>query len=48
MVFTAVLAWMILGEPIEPYHLAGAGLIVVGVVLVTFLKPRAAAPTPAR
>ncbi len=45
MVFTAVLAWMILGEPIEAYHLAGAGLIVVGVVLVTFLTPKAAAPT---
>jgi drug/metabolite transporter (DMT)-like permease len=48
MVFTAVLAWLVLGEPIEPYHFAGAGLIVVGVVLVTFLKPKATAPTPSR
>ena len=43
MVFTAVLAWLVLGEPIEPYHFAGAALIVVGVVLVTFLKPKAEA-----
>ena len=28
------------GEPIEPYHIAGAALIVTGVVLLTFLKPR--------
>ena len=48
MVFTAVLAWLILGEPIEPYHYAGAGLIAVGVVLVTFLKPTAATATPSR
>lgn len=47
MVFTAILAWLILGEAIEWYHLAGAALIVVGVVLVTFLKPKPV-PTPAR
>lgn len=38
MVFTAVLAWLILGEAIEWYHYFGGGLIVVGIVLVTFLK----------
>jgi drug/metabolite transporter (DMT)-like permease len=43
MVFTAALAWLVLGEPIEAYHLAGAALIIVGVVLITFLKPRAPA-----
>lgn len=48
MVFTAVLAWLILGEPIEPYHFAGAALIVVGVVLVAFLKPKATAVIPSR
>jgi drug/metabolite transporter (DMT)-like permease len=42
MIFTALLAWLILGEPIEIYHFAGAGLIIVGVVLITFLKPRTA------
>ena len=43
MIFTAILAWLILGEAIEPYHIAGAGLIIVGVVLVTFLKAKPAA-----
>jgi drug/metabolite transporter (DMT)-like permease len=38
MVFTAILAWLILGETLEWYHFVGAGLIVVGIVLVTFLK----------
>lgn len=38
MVFTAILAWLILGEPIEWYQYAGAGLIVAGVVLVTLFK----------
>ena len=41
MVFTAILAWLILGEPIEWYHLAGAALIIVGVALVTVFKARA-------
>jgi drug/metabolite transporter (DMT)-like permease len=40
MVFTAILAWLILGETLEWYHFLGAGLIVVGIVLVTFLKPK--------
>jgi drug/metabolite transporter (DMT)-like permease len=47
MVFTAILAFLILGEPIEWYQYAGAGLIVVGVALVTFLKAKSA-PTPSR
>lgn len=40
MVFTAILAWLILGEAIEWYHYVGAGLIVVGIVLVSALKRR--------
>lgn len=41
MIFTAILAWLVLGEPIAGYHLAGAALIVVGVILITVLKPKA-------
>lgn len=41
-VFIAVLAYFLLGEEIEPYHIAGAAIIVVGVVLVLAIKPRAA------
>lgn len=37
--FVAVLAWIFLGERLEAYHYAGAGLIILGVVLVTVLKP---------
>lgn len=37
--FVAVLAWIFLGERLQAYHYAGAGLIVLGVVLVTALKP---------
>ena len=43
MVFTAILAWLILGEAIEWYHYAGGGLVVVGIILVTFLKHKAPA-----
>jgi drug/metabolite transporter (DMT)-like permease len=43
MVFTAILAFLILGEPIAWFQYAGAGLIVAGVVLITLLK---AAPPP--
>jgi drug/metabolite transporter (DMT)-like permease len=38
MVFTAILAWLILGEAIEWYHYVGGGMIVAGIVLVTLLK----------
>ena len=37
--FVAVLAWLFLGERLQAYHYVGAGLIIVGVVLVTVLKP---------
>jgi len=40
MVFTAVLAWLLLGEAIEWYHYLGSSLIIVGIVLVTLLKPK--------
>jgi drug/metabolite transporter (DMT)-like permease len=40
MVFIAILAYLILGEQIELYHIAGAGLIILGVVLVTALKAK--------
>ena len=39
MVFTAIIAWLVLGEAIEWYQYAGGAFIVAGVVLVTFLKP---------
>lgn len=38
MVFTALLAWLILGETIEWYHVVGAVLIVVGVAFVELMK----------
>lgn len=41
MIFTALLAFLILGEPIEWYHFVGAGLIVVGVIFVTFIHQAA-------
>ncbi len=42
MVFIAILAYLILGEQIELYHIVGAGLIILGVVLVMALKQKAA------
>lgn len=41
MIFTAILAWLMLGESIEWYHFFGAVLIIIGVILVTYLKPKA-------
>jgi drug/metabolite transporter (DMT)-like permease len=38
-VFIAVLAYFFLGERLLPYHLLGAFFIMVGVLLVMFLKP---------
>jgi drug/metabolite transporter (DMT)-like permease len=38
-VFIALLAYMLLGERLYLYHLAGAALILTGVLLVTMLKP---------
>ena len=48
-VFVAFFAGLLLGEQIEPYHLAGAGIIVVGVVIVLALRPKPAdAAIPAK
>lgn len=33
--FVAILAWLLLGEHLEPYHYVGAGLIIAGVTMVT-------------
>jgi drug/metabolite transporter (DMT)-like permease len=43
-IFVAGLAYALLGERLHPYHLAGAALILVGVLLVTLIKPEAPAP----
>jgi drug/metabolite transporter (DMT)-like permease len=40
-IYNAVLAWLLLGETIEVYHLAGAALILGGIALAT-VAPRAA------
>jgi drug/metabolite transporter (DMT)-like permease len=48
MIFTALLAWLILGESIEWYHYVGAALIIVGVAGATLLKPRQARPAVAK
>lgn len=42
-VFVAVLAYLLLGEALHGYDFVGAALIVIGVLLVTLLKPRVAA-----
>jgi drug/metabolite transporter (DMT)-like permease len=39
-VFIAFLAWLLLGEAIEPYHIAGAAIILLGVLLVLALRPK--------
>jgi drug/metabolite transporter (DMT)-like permease len=44
-IFIAVLAYLILGERLEPYHLEGAALIVAGLLLTILIKPRAKAET---
>ncbi len=41
-IFVAFFAWLILSERIEWYHLVGAGLVAVGVLFVTLLKPKPA------
>ena len=41
MIFTAIFAWLIIGESIEWYHYVGAGLIILGVILITLLRPKA-------
>jgi drug/metabolite transporter (DMT)-like permease len=47
MVFIAILAYLILGERIELYHIIGAGLIILGVVLVMALQAKVAAASKA-
>ena len=39
-IFVAILAYFILGERLQTYHLEGAALIVVGVLFVLLFKPR--------
>lgn len=39
-IFIAVLAYLILGEQLQPYHLEGAALIIAGLLLVILLKPK--------
>ncbi len=46
MIFTAFFAWLIIGEAIEWYHYAGAGLIIIGILFVTLLKPADPASAP--
>lgn len=43
MLFATFFAWLILGERIEWYHWFGGGLVIVGVLLVTLLRPKPAA-----
>ena len=43
MLFATFFAWLILGERLEWYHFLGGGLVVIGVLLVTLLRPRPAA-----
>jgi drug/metabolite transporter (DMT)-like permease len=39
MLFVPLFAWLLLGEAILPYHIAGAALIVAGVALVLTRRP---------
>jgi drug/metabolite transporter (DMT)-like permease len=39
-IFVAILAYLILGEQLQTYHLEGAAIIIVGLLLVTLLKPK--------
>jgi drug/metabolite transporter (DMT)-like permease len=39
-IFVAILAYLILGESLHDYDLAGAAFIVVGLVLATAIKPK--------
>jgi drug/metabolite transporter (DMT)-like permease len=42
-VFATFFAWLILGETIEWYHFAGGGLVIVGILFVTLMRPKPAA-----
>ncbi|MGO8066732.1 DMT family transporter [Rhizobium leguminosarum] len=39
-IFIAVLAYLILGEQLQHYHLEGAALIIAGLLLIILLKPK--------
>lgn len=39
-IFIAVLAYLILGEQLQRYHLEGAALIIAGLLLIILLKPK--------
>ena len=45
-VFAAAFAWLLLGQRLNPAQLAGAGLVVVGVVLAQLAAARARPATP--
>ena len=51
-IFVAILAYLILGERLHPFHLAGAAFIVVGILLANLVRPAAPlssrAPSPPR
>lgn len=42
-IFIAVLAYLILGERLQRYHLEGAALVIAGLLLIILLKPKATA-----
>ena len=41
-VFATFFAWLILGETLRWYHFVGGGLVIVGVLFVTLLRPKPA------
>jgi drug/metabolite transporter (DMT)-like permease len=40
MLFATFFAWTILGERIEWYHYVAGSLVIVGILLVTLLRPQ--------
>jgi drug/metabolite transporter (DMT)-like permease len=40
MIFATFFAWLILGEQLAWYHFVGGSLVVVGIILVTLLRPK--------
>ena len=45
--FVAILAYLFLGESLHDYDLAGAAIIVAGLVLATAIKPKPRVPQAA-
>ena len=45
-VFATFFAWLILGEALRWYHFVGGGLVVVGILFVTLLRPKSAMRGP--